>query len=65
LDHEINITNQMQGKKIIYKKGYLDNHIYGNNNNNENIFEEMNINSDFNNPYYKVELSPTKIKLIK
>ncbi len=55
----------MQGKKIIYKKGYLDNHIYGNNNNNENIFEEMNINSDFNNPYYKVELSPTKIKLIK
>jgi hypothetical protein len=55
----------MQGKKIIYKKDYLDNHIYGNNNNNQKIFEDLNINSNFNSPYNKVELSPIKIKLIK
>jgi len=63
----------MTGKKIIYRKDYLDNHIYGtfqslnaveNERNLSNLRSSIYINSSYSSPFYN-KGSPVKIKLIK
>jgi len=73
LDSEINITNSMQGRKIIYKKSFLENNYHGSHHNNnlecekvrKKILGDMTINSNFGNPYNKNDITPVKVKLIK
>ena len=63
----------MQGKKIMYKKGYLDNYYHGglvgnaveSVKNKNKIISDLTINSNFCSHYDKVNNSPVKIKLIK
>lgn len=73
LESEINMTKSMNGKKIIYKSGFLDNHFHGRHTNNKSEAEKMTeklqrditINSNFGNPYKRVDISAVKVKLIK
>lgn len=73
MDSEINITKSMTGKKIIYKRAYLDNHYHGGYFSNQSeaekvqkkIVSDMTINSNFTNPYMNVTATPVKVKLIK
>jgi len=63
----------MKGRKIIYKKDYLDNHFHGSYSSNaaeaerikNKIKSDTTINSNFSNPYYKSVLAPIKVKVIK
>lgn len=73
MNSEIELAKTMKGKKILYKKGYLDKHYYGNHTNNpveaekmdNKIRCDMTINSHFGNPYNRAKLSPIRIKKIK
>ncbi len=73
LKSEQEVNNQIIGKKIIYKKGYLDNHLYGastslnaaeNEKNLVNLSNKYTIISNYGSPYSK-KYSPVKIKLTK
>jgi len=63
----------MRGKKVIYKRDYLDNHFHGAYSNNpieaEKIKHRINcestINSNFINSYSRIDLAQKRVKLIK
>lgn len=73
MDAEFDLYKQMKGKKIIYKKEYLDNHFHGRYSNNpneaekirQNITKEITFHSNFINPYNRIDLAPVKVKTIK
>ena len=62
----------MSGRKIIYKKGYLEGHLYGsspsinaieNERNLINLTSTLDINTNYNSPFLKK--GPVNIKIIK
>lgn len=63
----------MHGKKIIFDKEYLDNYRHGGFSNNpheqekikKKIKEETLIDSNYRNPYYELNKTPLRVKLIK
>jgi hypothetical protein len=63
----------MKGRKIIYNREYLDNYFHGAFSKDpieaEKIKHRINcestINSNFINPYNRVNLAPKRVKLIK